>query len=378
MSNKSSIDSIQILRGLAATAVVVHHAIRGYTINVPASLSNLHQPILGARWLYESLAAGVDIFFVISGFIMIYVSRPYANGTRPVSDFLARRVIRVYPPYLIITAIFLLPKLLSYLHGKYVFDLSPLRLLGALTLFPTLNESGMIQPIVGVGWTLSYEVYFYLAFTVALFVGGERFFWALTSLLCIILAAANLTGSNITVIRFLHDPIIFEFLCGCVLGKLYLARKLPKLHPVFLLLSVGVILIAGGFFLANETHPLLRFVFWGIPAATIVWSLLHISTSSTRSWSRIPLLLGNASYSVYLIHTFVIYQVIQMMLKRVHLPGLPLLTDILILGSVAAATFVGVLFHLFVEKPTVSTLNEATVNRLAQRKLEPELVKETQ
>ena len=150
------LDSIQVLRAFAAICVVVHHAFLTTTILTVPPVGSIVPPL----WLVRLCAAGVDVFFVISGFLMAYIAGPYLSGERPVRRFLAQRVIRIWPPYLIVT-LFVCAHLLLSRVAAWPFDLQPRRL-ASLVFVPSFNQDGQLQPIVGPGWTLNYEMLFYV------------------------------------------------------------------------------------------------------------------------------------------------------------------------------------------------------------------------
>ena len=150
------IESIQFLRFVAATLVALFHSTLAIEKFFAGNLPPLFLRISNLG------AAGVDIFFVISGFIMIITS--FSDSREPFSPrrFLARRAIRIYPIYFIYSAFYLVFYDL-FATGK---DVSLLQVLGSLFLLP-----GFSSYIIGPGWTLSFEIYFYACFAVAMMFG---------------------------------------------------------------------------------------------------------------------------------------------------------------------------------------------------------------
>src|ERR1700735_2826619 len=100
---KRQIVSIQVLRGLAACGVVCHHAFHAVTINRPPNTILPPPLLLGNHTLVEVGSSGVDIFFVLSGFLMMYISGAYTTGGRSIWHFLSQRLIRVWPLYILAT-----------------------------------------------------------------------------------------------------------------------------------------------------------------------------------------------------------------------------------------------------------------------------------
>jgi len=249
------------------------------------------------------LVTGVDIFFVISGFIMMVTSR----NAHPV-EFAVRRIFRIVPLYWLLTVALALLLLFapqffrttSLTTGAFVKSLffipyaNPVQL-GALR--------PLLVPLLVPGWTLNYEMFFYAVFAVTLIlpVGGR--------LLACGAAFAMLVGCGLlipdldpklSVIGFYTSPTIFEFWIGMAIGHLYLRGAL-RLHPGFslALLVVGfACLLSGGHPLGNSTLAYL------LPAGSIALGAVSLDAAGrTPNW-KLPALLGDASYSVYLSHIF--------------------------------------------------------------------------
>jgi len=171
---QTTLYSIQALRAIAASLVVVLHT---YAYLEARDL------ISSTPDLVESGRAGVDIFFVISGFIMTYISGDSFGKPSASKDFLIKRIIRIVPIYwfytLIMAALLLLvPHLFS--DGKS-FDLT--HAITSFLFIPWENNSGFLKPVLQVGWTLNFEMYFYLIVTLLLFFGKTFFLQSLSIIL---------------------------------------------------------------------------------------------------------------------------------------------------------------------------------------------------
>ena len=253
--SSSEIITIQYLRGIAAVLVVLHHALDQF-------------PAFGAVFgNFSAGQAGVDIFFVISGFVMTYTEgvHHYTRG-----EFLIRRAIRIIPIYwtlTLLTAVLLLLGQALTRHSQFSIP----HLLGSLLFVPMYNPgaSSQITPMLKLGWTLNYEVFFYLAF--ALFIAWRR--PARIAALALVfvtfvLLAPHVPRSDAPLI-FWGNAIVFEFLAGCILADLFLRGAFARLPRPFLVVlgAAGIVLLTTTGFVEFGVH---RALSSGLPAAMIV------------------------------------------------------------------------------------------------------------
>ena len=156
----TKLSSIQVLRGVAASLVVFLHILASLDAYYDSSI------LYDFPSLISFLESGVDIFFVISGFIMFAVTKN-KFGQGYALNFIKRRIFRVVPLYWTLTLLY--ASLLIVFPSAFqnaVFDIY--KLIQSLLFIPHHNVSGDIMPVVSVGWTLNYEMYFYLCFAIAL------------------------------------------------------------------------------------------------------------------------------------------------------------------------------------------------------------------
>jgi exopolysaccharide production protein ExoZ len=260
--------SIQVLRGVAACAVVVLHA-------YPDAQEAAGDVGYGA--------AGVDLFFVISGFIMANV----ASG-RTAREFIGDRLWRIYPLWWIAVLpwLFMVPR-----GGTFV--------LSSLMLWP-IYPGGYYVPVLKVGWTLSFELLFYLGVAAAI---------AARSVVPLAIYAVFLIGALTTssaLLHFVGSPIVLEFLLGVLIARL------PRRTFLGLLIPLGLCLVAitapGIGDVEASLSPSWAFwraIEWGVPAALIVWGALSLEGLLQYSAFDVPVALGDASYSIYLFHPIV-------------------------------------------------------------------------
>lgn len=257
------LNSIQVLRGIAAMAVVIHHAFPGRT---------------------QLGAAGVDLFFVISGFIMTSC----ACNRRPL-EFLADRAWRIYPLWLIAVAPWL-----------WITAETPLEVVRSITLWPVFGGQ-FLNPALGVGWTLSFELVFYLAFALAL--ATRPAIPLILYGLCLALGF----NSRYVIFWFLGSPLVFEFLLGAFVARL---PRVPRLGAAAI--SSGLIwfaLVPSAYYdQAFGQGAVYRLLTWGVPAAMIVYGARSLEEWFGGRGFAFPVLAGSASYSIYLFHQLIFLQ----------------------------------------------------------------------
>lgn len=316
-TSPGTISSIQYLRGIAALAVVIFHA------NLIASQTFHPVPVI------QSTAAGVDVFFVISGFIM-WVAARNQNPIR----FLSNRVIRVVPLYWLVT--------IALYVGWIAFGhkVAPIgHFLESLFFIPYAADNGQMTPLVVVGWTLNYEMFFYVLFAVALFTRR-----------CAVLFAV--IGGLVTVgviyhhqlaapLQFYTSPLLLEFALGVLLGMVF--DRIPQQAGLALFLfGVAAIVLSG--LAPPTTNSFWRVLVWGLPACCMVAGALKFDV-------RIHFLaaLGDASYSIYLTHLLTIFCV----KKVVGIADIDSLVSAgLMIGvGICASIAVGFVVYTAIERP---------------------------
>lgn len=292
---KRSYISIQFLRGVAALAVLFYHL---YSVN-DRYFAHLQMPDF-----FQIGKAGVDLFFVVSGFI-IYVVSSRDFGFADAKPFLLKRVCRVYPVYWFYTALILLASL--FLPGGInrsqggEFDI-----LRSLLLLPQEK-----LPVLMVGWTLVYEMYFYLIFAVIIvfFVPHQRIMVvAILGLLTSLGAVWNYDSPTLAVIL---NPLVLEFFAGCFCAYLLVGRgtRLPfprssaivsSLSFVFLLMTLPKFVDVG--MMSNWQ----RLLYFGLPAAICLFALVNAELCGMKFFGK---WLGDCSYTLYLSHILVLNSV---------------------------------------------------------------------
>lgn len=336
---------LQVLRAVAALAVVAGHStdyLLVQTGRVPRQLSWVHGP------------AGVDIFFVISGFVMMITSRPLLERANPARLFLWRRFLRIIPLYWLLTLVRL--ALVHWRPGLSQHGVPSLwNSVSSFLFIPSTAPGGEIRPIIPVGWTLSFEMLFYYVFAVGLAWRG-KLLRIVTAAILVVAMLGVLRTAMWPVWTALADPIVLEFLGGVWIGELFLrGRRLsPRIGAVVLCLGV-----AGFLTMVPGPNVLSRPLTWGVFALLAVSGMLAIEHSIAPRLPQWALLLGDASYSIYLVQMFV-FPPLHFALAHWS-PTLvllhPLAVGVWMMGiSLVLSSLLGVAVHLAVERPVTYRL----------------------
>ena len=330
---KENYSGIQALRFLAAILVVMTHA----TLYTTERLD----PAFG---IWSPGAAGVDIFFVISGFVMVVSSRKLMTQPGGWLVFAKRRLIRVVPLYwlgttLKVAALLAVPLLV--VHAKLSFY----QVVTSYLFFPARNAEGGLEPLMGVGWTLNYEMFFYMVFTLALLLRLD-IYWFIGTTLGICAFGSLLPNIESDALTFYFNPIVLEFFGGMLLARVAATWRFPW-WACLAAFAAGLALL-----LALFGGPFPRFIESGVPALLVVSGAVF-----GERWlaGRIPnflLKLGAASYSLYLFHPLVA-PVAPAVLKRVGLHA----GWISIVACVMISILVSVIVFVVVEQRMTRYLN---------------------
>jgi peptidoglycan/LPS O-acetylase OafA/YrhL len=352
--------ALQILRGIAATLVVYAHA-----HDFAKELSPARSYQIDFFHLEDFGAIGVDIFFVISG-IIITLS---ANGIRSVTDanaFAAKRFLRVAPFYWFLS-------IASAISALWEFD--QLQKLSADAFIATfLFYPVKAAPIIFIGWTLCFEMLFYLAmylFQISRFAAnGLRLAVAvvLTAIVILILPSASLGG-------FFLNPIILEFAFGVAIAGAYLAGATLNRQQAIATVCAGTSLALlsmivgyGDIAVAERTlsgeNSALRVLVWGVPAALIALGTLHfrIADKTSSRFVGALIVVGDASYSIYLVHPFAIGALRRSSIATVMPP------DVLILVLTMLGVLAGYVAFRLLEQP-IRRANKKIVDWLFEKPL---------
>ncbi len=291
----TKIKNIQALRGIAVLLVVLMHSLH---IEQKYGGSNSILPDF-----FQFGMAGVDLFFVISGFVMVTVTRGKFRDVKESLRFTYHRMARIYPTYwvyslLLLVVFYVRPTWINNAGGNQV------DILASFLLLPS-----SILPMVVVGWTLIHEVYFYLVFAVILFLVPER---RLTYAVLLwgfgVYLVNGYSNSTSPWISLVSHPLTLEFIGGCLIASVYFKRVVKTRREILLLLALfGVAVSFCGFsYYQHVTGSIAlsdwwRVVILGIPALWVVYCLSNAERNGYVLHSSL-VMVGDASYSIYLSH----------------------------------------------------------------------------
>jgi exopolysaccharide production protein ExoZ len=354
-AERDSFEGIQVLRFVAALMVVgmhsTHYAVERLHINAT---------------IFSNGGAGVDIFFVISGFVMMISSQSQLARPDGWKEFMLRRLIRIVPLYWLLLSAKVVT--LIWLPGALRdATIDPLAIVSSYLFLPSYNNEGEIAPILYVGWTLNFEMFFYalLAIAMAFQFNAYKFIAGVFSLCCLLAVIRN---PGWPALSFYGDTMVLEFGLGMLIARAHIERmRLPAVVSVSrsdirsdnrsvswsvsrsVSLPIGLIgLGCLGLLPVWESVPgLSRPIVWGVPAALIVLGVALINPTIKGRVPRVWLFLGSASYALYLIHPLVA-PLAPSLLMRLGLPYVGVSVALSIVVSVLAAACV----YQWVERPT--------------------------
>ncbi|MEO6861265.1 MAG: acyltransferase [Microcoleus sp.] len=348
---RKKLNLLQVYRGIAALLVVMFHINQMSTERLnQVTFFNLFQ----AGW------SGVDYFFVLSGFIMVYVHRSAIGKKDQLKSFLVKRCVRIYPIYWIITLTVLCFFLVIPGFGNEK-DLSLAHIIVSLFLMPQNDK-----PILDVGWTLVYEIYFYVLFSIAIWLKPKQSIPLLSAWLFVTMLHFSKIlqfGDSAFLLNLVFGNMNLEFVLGCLAA--YIVIKYNKNITNYRWILFGI---------ANLGYVILAMlVAWGnveferINTFAVLAGLIVIASTSIdlKDSPRIPyffIFLGDASYSIFLIHSPVISATTKILQKA----NLGKYFDGFFAPSLLAlfAVVVGCIFYSLIEKPLTVYLRKNIVEKM--------------
>ncbi len=336
----SKILGIQSLRACAAILVLASHALL-----YPLAEQSLAYGRLG--WL------GVILFFVVSGFIMVAVT---GEGAFEARSFLRRRVLRVVPLYWAFTlAAAVMALVMPQVFKTTVFDGEQLLL--SLAFIPFYNPASHgLHPLYKLGWTLNYEMFFYVSFALLAVLTARRRVWVLTiAYLGLTLIGQVLHPQN-PIPAFYTSYMPLAFVAGAWLGLAHIEGRLARMPRILVsaLLFIGLAGVIEGFWLDRGVVED-ESAFLGFLAFACAVVALFVGLEARLPKLKLLEQLGDASYSIYLVHIFAVGAVAGVLLKLLS-PGNELLVGGAVALAIAGGLVLGWVLYALVERPLMQRL----------------------
>jgi exopolysaccharide production protein ExoZ len=279
LKSSDTLLSLQALRAIAAWMVVVDHALLELTGNAA------HNWITRVAWALGS--SGVSVFFTISGFIMVHISWTNFGTSKAAANFMQRRIIRIVPLYWAATILALAFHRVSATHGA-TDGWQELGYSLAFVPYPGGDQSW--SPILPQGWTLNFEIFFYLLFAVGLFFPRRVALAAVTGLLVAFVLFGSYSPN--ASLAYLSSPIVLWFALGMVLAIIWrrfelsepdwIARRAKFLEPFgdasySTYLSHGLVLtVMLWVWKMAVGQPSIVLVFFSLTVATIFGQIIYV------------------------------------------------------------------------------------------------------
>ena len=335
------IHNVQLLRFVAALSVAFLHASDQGGLRLPVSFGGF----------------GVDIFFVISGFIISYIT--FHNP----AHFWAKRLIRIVPFYWtatlgVFTVALAVPSVLHHAKADFTW------LMFSLLFIPHDSPNGT-HPLLGLGWTLNYEMYFYAIFALALVVSRRLAAYLCAAVIIVVLAATRFIAPSSPAEAFYGEYIVLEFILGIAVFELF--HRLPwmtrpsRRGAAYVLVLVTLAAALAWLPLQEVYRIDPTRLTAGVASAIVVAMFLVLEKRyGMAARNAFVLLVGEASYVLYLIHPYVMFGILRLIPgPSQQFPawtGWPMAALLL-----AAATAAAIVIHLRFEMPAMNWLRRKLI-----------------
>jgi exopolysaccharide production protein ExoZ len=275
-------------------------------------------------------AIGVDLFFIISGFIMTTILPNYVGETDSAKDFIVKRAIRILPLY------WLLSSILLFLSRHNPNVLTRNVVIKTYILFPIIDKGSFIFALIPQSWTLAYELYFYFIIFLALVVMKRLANRVVLIALALLIVIGFLFHGGYLA-TFLTSPLLIEFILGIAIGLAYHStvkkandsgknRLLKNISVPFIIIGAGlmcatIFIGTRPFYMAeniaaDNTLAFERALYWGLPCGLLVFGYLFAEYFYRLKASKVLVAIGDASFSCYLVH-FIFLRKLEAVLPKI-------------------------------------------------------------
>lgn len=331
------LQAIQSMRAIAAGLILLFHIGGQEKLHAQVAYPILHNFQGGY---------GVDIFFIISGFIMVYVTDSLSPGWQTSRSFILNRLIRIVPVYWFYTSLVIILFLVwPQSFGNTQFNIG--HILKSYLFIPSQQP-----PILSLGWTLNYEMYFYSVFAIFLAVPKQYRIMSISIWFCVTVLAGQAIAFSSPILWRLTDPIVLEFLLGVYLGSWILKGEMLQSWAAVGLFIGGIVLI---WLSVSEEWQAHRLIIWGLPSMLMVAAVLSFEQQGW-SFGRLLPTLGDSSYSLYLSQAFVVIAVARG-IALLNLPGIGFSLTLMMFGF-GLSVIVGLISYHLIERPSFRYLQE--------------------
>lgn len=321
--------------------------------------------------IFSRGAAGVDLFFVISGFIMVFIQPQPINSRSSYLRFMVHRFTRIYPPVWIVMLILLpvwlvRPGLFNNYYHNHV------EIFRSFLLLPQ-----DYTPLLGVAWSLIHEVYFYIVVSFALmFAGRGRWIFGCVWFL-IVLVIFRCFGATefhqIRILQLIFSPFSLNFLLGYFIGLSYQQIRKAPAPLAWAALGAGAAGLAMSLTISlpdslgiyPDNNNLARFFIWGVPAALLVASAIAWEARLPKPLLRLDFF-GDISYATYLIHVPFV-TLYYLMLAKLHINS-PVFLTIAAVVCLVSCLLLAAGFHFYLELKITRKCREILEDRFRLKK----------
>jgi exopolysaccharide production protein ExoZ len=336
------LSGVQAARGIAALMVVAYHTTR--SLALPQYIGHV---AFGNAFGFGH--AGVDFFFVLSGFIITHAHVSDIGQPWRFNRYLWRRITRIYPLYWFVTGVEIFRAIFS---PDVAARLAPIHLLNSLLLLPSTD-----WPLVSVAWTLQFEMVFYTVFALAIL---SR--WLCIPLIvasALLITAGTIFTSTSPWMSIFVSPFNILFLMGIVTARLLANRRMPD--PAILLTAGISIFLLTGIAEVRDDIPLnglLGRALYGSGSVAILAGLVEAERSGSIRFGAVGVLMGDASYCLYLSHLSIIPLLVRICSGIGLLTAVPVTVVVVLL--IVASVLAGLALHLLVEAPMMMFIRKHT------------------
>ncbi len=327
---------VQYLRAIAALMIVAFHAVNVVRDRIDAN-----------AWQLNIGNARVDVFFAISGLMIVLTTYRHWGQVGFFRKFLKRRLIRVVPLYWLATsmklAVILVLPSIALSSGQNWWHI-----IASYLFIPAYNDSGMIFPLLVPGWTLNFEILFYIIFAIALWLRLSPIKFVIPIFFGMV-AIRYAFGPFEWAPMSLFSERLLTFCLGMMIGLAVKRQQLLSLNASMLIIPIAIFLLLAGNHVFEVPLGEMPFLMWGVPAGVLIYALISFEYEASIADISILHKLGDASYCIFLFHPFVVTP-IAMVVKKLSL-GTPASLAVVAVSALVVSSIVGYVIHLRLEKP---------------------------